>query len=162
MTLVVAVDGPSGSGKTTFAAELAAALDGDVVVLHMDDLYAGWDGLVDGVAVLASDVLEPVAAGERASYRPWDWESGVRGSAVVVPAVSVLMVEGVGSSALPAGKFADYVVWLEAGSEVRYQRAIARDGETFAAQWDRWAEQERALFDADDTRARADLIVLTD
>ena len=158
MTVVVAVDGPSGSGKTTFAAALAQSLGGDVTVLHMDDFYAGWDGLAEGVALLAAEVLEPVAAGGQGSYRPWRWASGARGARRVVPAVAVLIVEGVGSS---AGAPVDYAIWLDADAAVRRRRALDRDGEMFAPHWDRWAEQEKALFDADRTRERADLIVET-
>ena len=44
MTLF-AIDGPAGAGKTTYAATLEAelSLKGTVKVIHMDDLYNGWD-----------------------------------------------------------------------------------------------------------------------
>ena len=32
----------------------------------------------------------------------------------------------------------------------------------FAPHWESWAEQERALFEREQTRQRADLIILTD
>jgi hypothetical protein len=32
----------------------------------------------------------------------------------------------------------------------------------FAPHWERWAEQERQLFELEQTRERADLIILTD
>src|SRR5674476_488189 len=47
-TKVVAVDGPSGAGKTDFAAALADRL-ASPQLLHMDDLYPGWDGLRQAV-----------------------------------------------------------------------------------------------------------------
>src|SRR5664279_4070648 len=72
-TKVVAVDGPSGAGKTDFAATLAERLP-SAHVLHMDDLYPGWDGLEEAVAGLHDQVLAPLARGERAAYRRWDWE----------------------------------------------------------------------------------------
>ena len=42
---VIAVDGPAGAGKTTLATNLALALAQDlrVEIIHMDDLYGGWD-----------------------------------------------------------------------------------------------------------------------
>src|SRR6202042_2836673 len=43
-TRLIAVDGRSGSGKTWFAGRLARPLDAPVI--HLDDLYPGWDGLV--------------------------------------------------------------------------------------------------------------------
>src|SRR5665811_2548520 len=71
-TKVVAVDGPSGAGKTDFAAALAERLP-SAQLLHMDDLYPGWDGLAQAVADLHDQVLAPLAAGEQAAYRRWDW-----------------------------------------------------------------------------------------
>ncbi len=42
---VIAIDGPAGAGKTTLATNLALALAQDlrVQIIHMDDLYDGWD-----------------------------------------------------------------------------------------------------------------------
>ncbi|MGO1280054.1 MAG: AAA family ATPase, partial [Cellulosimicrobium funkei] len=54
-TRLVVVDGPAGSGKTTLAAQLEAALPAQV--LHMDDLYEGWRGLVPAWARLHAWVL---------------------------------------------------------------------------------------------------------
>jgi pantothenate kinase-related protein Tda10 len=69
-TRVVAVDGPSGSGKTTFAGRLSAALE--CPVLHMDDMYPGWDGLAEAVPLLVAWILEPLAKGLPAKYRRFD------------------------------------------------------------------------------------------
>ena len=46
------IDGPSGSGKTTLAAEIEQHWNSAVKlqVVHMDDLYPGWDGLAEGAA----------------------------------------------------------------------------------------------------------------
>ena len=40
--IVVAIDGPAGSGKTTLAQKLVNDLS-DAQVIHMDDLYDGWN-----------------------------------------------------------------------------------------------------------------------
>jgi cytidylate kinase len=48
-------------------------------------------------------------------------------------------------------------MWLDASEEVRYRRAMERDGATYAPHWARWAAQERAHFTADRTRDRADV-----
>ncbi len=42
---IIAIDGPAGAGKTTLAHELylAISLKMSVSVIHMDDLYDGWD-----------------------------------------------------------------------------------------------------------------------
>jgi hypothetical protein len=51
-------------------------------------------------------------------------------------------------------------VWVEAEEPVRKARGVARDP-GYAPFWDRWAAQERALYAADGTRARADLVIDT-
>ena len=42
---IIAIDGPAGAGKTTLAHEIFLALSNSmsIQVIHMDDLYAGWD-----------------------------------------------------------------------------------------------------------------------
>jgi uridine kinase len=152
---VVAVDGPSGAGKTTLAARLTEVLAAPVV--HVDDIYPGWDGLAAGVPLVTTQVLERLAAGEPAAYRRWDWLHDRWTRTVPVPPTPVLVLEGVGSSARPAGAYATVCVWVEAARDVRFERGIARDGESYRPQWERWAAQEVALFAADGTRERADV-----
>jgi uridine kinase len=159
-TKVVAIDGPSGAGKTYFAAALAERIP-SAYVLHMDDMYPGWDGLHQGVADLHDQVLSPIARGERAAYRRWDWEHERYAGWQSLPATSLLLVEGVGSG---AGRNADresVLIWLEADRGVRFRRGIERGAESYLRQWQRWAAQEEALFLADATRDRADLIINT-
>lgn len=157
--LVIAIDGPSGAGKTMLADAVASGLDCPVV--HMDDLYPGWDGLVEGVERLGRLVLAPLATGRPARYRVWDWHAGDWGDEWILVPVPVLIVEGCGSSALPAGAFAGLRVWMDAALGVRLARGLARDGESFRPHWERWAAQERSLFAHDQTRRRAHLVIET-
>ncbi|WP_228266383.1 NUDIX domain-containing protein [Ornithinimicrobium ciconiae] len=156
---IIAIDGPSGSGKTTLAE--AVATDLACPLLHMDDFYPGWDGLAAAVDLVTDQVLEPLARGERATYRVWDWIQGDWGRTAVVPATDLLVIEGCGSSVGRAGEYAAVRVWVDADEHVRHQRGIERDGDTFAPHWDRWAAQECALFGPDRTAERADLTVRT-
>ena len=155
-TRVVAVDGPSGSGKTTLAAELSAAFGGAPVV-HMDDLYPGWDGLADAVPRLREWVLEPLASGAPARYRRYDWVENRYAEWHEVPACDVLVVEGVGSGALACAPHLTALVWVEAPRPLRLARGLERDGEAYRPHWERWAAQEDEYFLADGTRARADV-----
>lgn len=169
-TVVVAIDGPSGSGKTTLARAVVEALSmadvgsrasGIVELMHMDHLYPGWDGLAAAPALLASQVLEPLAQGRPAGYRLWSWvRHEWRGRREVRPA-PYLIIEGCGSSVLPAGEYAAVRVFVEADRDERRARGLARDGEAYRPQWQRWADQETVLFDRDATRARADLVIDT-
>lgn len=152
---LLCVDGPAGAGKTTFAARLGAP------VVHMDDLYAGWDGLASvGPEVLG--VLEPLSRGEPGRYRRYDWEAGAYAEEHVVEPAPLLVLEGVGSGGLAWASLMTTLVWVDAAYDVRRRRGLDRDGAVFAPQWTRWAAQEQDLFARERTRERADVFVMTD
>jgi hypothetical protein len=154
-TRLVCVDGRSAAGKTAFADRLAVALDGPAL-LHMDDLYDGWDGLAEGVRRLR-ELVDGLATGDPARYRRYDWHAGAYAAEVDLGRPDVLVVEGVGAGA--AAEHAALVIWLETPDHVRYRRGMARDGEAYRPHWDRWAAQERTHFATTDTAARADVVV---
>lgn len=156
-TRVVAIDGPAGSGKTTLAARLAGLLDAPVV--HMDDLFPGWDGLAEAAGKLVDWVLEPLANGRHAVYRRYDWDEGAYAERVAVPESEILIVEGCASGSTAAAPYLSILLWIDAPHDVRMARGLARDGETFAPHWERWAAQENVLFRTERTRERADLVI---
>jgi uridine kinase len=153
----VCVDGPSGSGKTTLAGRLAAALGAPVLAL--DDLYPGWDGLAAGVELVASGVVAALRAGRDATYPRWDWERSAPGPTVALGRPPVLVVEGSGSGARAIADHAVLLVWVDAPADVRFARAMARDGDAYRPHWDRWAAQEAVHRAAEDPRGRADVVV---
>jgi hypothetical protein len=159
-TTVVAIDGSSGAGKSDFADALAGRLP-CAQLLRMDDLYPGWDGLGQAVADLHDQILAPLARGEQAAYRRWDWKHDRYAGWQRLPATRLLLVEGVGSGAQPGAELESVLIWLEAVPGIRFRRGIERDGESYLPHWQRWAAQEEALFALDRTRHRADLIMDT-
>ena len=159
-TTMVVIDGPSGSGKSTFATRLAEATGAGL--LRLEDMYPGWDGLDEGAQRLVDDVLEPLSRGEQATIRRWDWlamRELDREPLVIEP---LLVIEGVGAGSRAAAPFISLLIWLEAETEERYARAIARDGELYLGHWDRWAAQEQVTFAREATRDRADRTYRTD
>ncbi len=156
---VIAVDGPSGSGKTTLGGALAVELEAALV--HMDDLYPGWDGLRGGVDRLVEWILRPLAGGTPARWRRYDWTLGAYAEWRELPPSDVVIVEGVGAGAVATAPYLSFLVWTEAPLAVRKARALSRDGEAYRPHWERWARQERAYFAADDVRARADAVIDT-
>ena len=157
-TWLVCIDGPSGSGKTTLADRLATALGGPPV-LHMDDLYPGWDGLAAAVPLLNEQVVAPLAAGRAACYCRYDWHREEFAEKRDLGMPELLIVEGAGCGARLIAERAVLLVWVEAPRDVRFRRGIARDGETYRPHWERWAHQEAAHFAAEATACRADLRV---
>jgi len=160
-TRVLAMDGRSGAGKTTLAAALVAAAPGSDVV-HLDAIYPGWDGLADTPGLLVQHLLEPLSAGRPAGYQRWDWSAGLPGEwHPLDPAPSLLLLEGIGCGAWACTPYLAGLLWLDAPSDVRRDRALARDGDTYAPHWLRWADQERSYLDAEQPRRRADLVLGT-
>jgi Uridine kinase len=159
--VIIAIDGRSGSGKTSLAGVVAAELR-DATVVHLDDIYPGWDGLAATPPLLVAQVLEATRRGEAAAFRRFDWERGTFADSVAVPPTSYLIVEGVGSSVGMARRYADVRVWLEAEPAIRKSRGLARDGDAYAPHWQRWADQEDAVFGTDHTAEHAHLVLRTD
>jgi uridine kinase len=154
---LVCVDGPAGSGKTTLAAGIGRAAP-DATVVHMDDLYEGWDGLPTVDAQLAN-LLQPLSEGHTGSYRRWDWPAARWAEQVDVRPAPLLVIEGVGSGSLVAAPFTTVLVWVEAPYDLRMSRGIERDGDAFAPYWESWAAAEEEHFARHRTRERADLRV---
>lgn len=150
-SLLVGIDGRSGSGKTALAHALTRAVEASgtpAVVVHLDDLYAGWDGLAAALPVVRDSVLAPLAQGHPGAFTRWDWHRESPGGTVVVPAAPVVVVEGVGAVAADPGAY-DLTVWTHAPAAVRRHRSLTRDGAEFAPHWDRWAAQEDAVLGPD-------------
>ncbi len=137
---LVLIDGRSGAGKTSFATELARARS--ALLISIDDAYPGWDGLDAGSWHIYSRVLVPWSRGEHGSYQTWDWKRSRPGEWVQVPSDTPLVVEGCGAIRRECEGLGAELVWREVGEQERKERAIARDGESYATQWHRWALQE--------------------
>ncbi len=137
---VFLVDGRSGAGKTTLARELATREGATLVSL--DDIYPGWDGLEAAEQHVLVHLLRPRAAGRAAGYRRWNWTTASAGEWVTVDATLPLVIEGCGAIGPEARHLADRALWVELDDAERRRRAIDRDGDSFAREWERWARQE--------------------
>ena len=133
---VVTIDGYSGAGKSTLAAALASLLPG-WQVLHLDDWYPGWDGLAAG-ARIARRIAADLRRGRSSSYEAWDWENDATAETTRVP-LAPTIIEGCGAIEAEA----DLAIWIaDPGEDERRSRALARDGQTYAPHWRRWADQD--------------------
>ncbi len=158
-TRLIVIDGPAGSGKTRLASLLAdevQRLVEKVVVLHMDDLYRGWEtDFAETLDRLDQQVLAALTAGRPAAYQRYDWHAGGFGEWVSVPACDVLVVEGVGAGGRSLEASLSLLVWVEAPAHVRIRRGVERDGRQVLPRWRAWMQHEEAEHVRQRTRARA-------
>ena len=162
LPLIIGIDGRSGSGKTRLSELLEQSLSAEgigVRVLNLDSIYPGWDGLEEGTKTWRK-ISRNLRKGKPANYREWDWHADAPGPKHTIdPAQeTVIICEGVGAITGTC----DVRIVVRAPDELRYRRAIARDGEMYRPHWERWAAQEEALFATySATYAQADLIYRT-
>lgn len=136
------IDGPSGSGKTTLSNEIEAHWNSAVKlqVVHMDDLYPGWDGLGSG-AVHVLGMLQERSRGEDTHWQRYDWDTQELREWHSVDARVPLLIEGCGSSPRGTQELSQVRLWVDAPEALRKERALSRTGENFAEHWTQWDEQ---------------------
>ncbi len=147
----ILIDGRSGSGKTELARSLVQ-LWPDFQLLRLDDFYPGWDGLDAGSAAVAGILRTH-------RWRSWDWAGDRPGAWHELDPLRPLVVEGVGAISRASRALADAALWVELDAATRKQRALARDGEVFAAHWERWAAQEEQFISREHPAELADAVI---
>lgn len=169
-TPIILIDGRAASGKSSLAAALKNALFKELEqaprLIHMDDLYPGWEGLQLGSFYLNQQILQPLSAGKTAHWQIFDWECQERGNSAEpgngwreFSGGAPLIVEGCGSLSRLASELAHYRVWIETEQTERHKRWIARDGEKFNNYWHIWAAQEDEFYQQHNSKQLADLVI---
>ncbi len=155
---ITLIDGRSGSGKTTYATALAAHTGAQL--LSLDDVYPGWDGLEAAEAHVLQHVLCAFADGQPPRWRSWNWADDRPGTWHDLDPARDLIIEGCGAVSPAARALAHHAIWVELADDAeRRRRAIARDGEVFARNWARWAQQEELHAARHDPRGVSDEVV---
>ncbi len=162
---MICIDGPAGAGKSTLS-EAVAAQSRDqgvtVHVVHLDDTYDGWDqSLFKLGGRLRNYLVGPLASGHVGQYRRFDWSAGEFTDWVRVPAVDLLILEGVGSGHWQIASRRATLVWVDADPKLCLARGLARDGDALRPQWLAWKEREGAYFSALGIQEEADIRVVT-
>lgn len=152
---LVCIDGPAGSGKTTLAA--AVSERSGALVVHLDDLYPGWDGMFS-FAPHVQALLTPLASGDTGYYRRYDWADGEYRETHHVDPAPLLVLEGVGSGNRAWAGLVTTLAWVEAPRDERLRRGLTRDGEAMRERWLGWMRDEGVLFAEEHTHERADLV----
>ena len=154
MTLL-AIDGPAGAGKTTFAAKLEAELliKGSVKVIHMDDLYSGWDNALSNPL---SEILDRIStahlAGREFVIKIFNWHTMAFDREERITPTDYLIIEGVGAAQQIVRETGATTYWLDIEPEVGLQRVLDRDGAHIEAQMRQWQVDQDKHFARDETR----------
>ena len=167
---LVLIDGLSGSGKTSFASLVTnsyfAIEHSKPQLIHMDDLYPGWEGLRQGSNILVSELLMNFRQGKPGSYQVWDWEAGRRGNPLepgngwrTIQPNLPLVVEGCGSISAESKRLSDLAIWISSADENRKKRLAARDQGRFLAFQANWAAQEDEFYSREHSYELADLVI---
>lgn len=164
---IVLIDGRSNSGKSTLAAEVQNLIfkNGESAprVVHMDDLYLGWNGLQAGADYLNRFILKPISDSYIAQWREFDWanpgEPGYEsrnGEWREFAGGTPLIIEGCGALNQLSAQVANIKIWLEVPQEIRHQRWLEREGSS--EHWAEWAAQEEEFYAREKSSELADEI----
>lgn len=155
---VITIDGRAGGGKSTLAEALSPRI-GNAPIVHMDDLYRGWDDALTAqlTATLRDQILNPIGLGKSGGYRAWDWHRGAVGEVRTIPKHPFLILEGVGASQRIVRPFASTMVWIEITPSQGLERVLQRDSlfatdlEEYRGRMLSWQGEELLHFAAENT-----------
>ena len=150
-----AIDGPAGAGKTTFAAKLEAELsvNGSVRVIHMDDLYNGWDNaLSNPLAEILDRISTAHIAGREFVIKVFNWHTMAFDREERITPTDYLIIEGVGAAQQIVRETGATTYWLDIEPEIGLQRVLDRDGAHIEAQMRQWQVDQDKHFARDETR----------
>ncbi len=152
---IIAIDGPAGAGKTTLAKKLQMNYSQlKVEVVHMDNLYDGWDNALSASLTrgLEYGIAKPVSEGKSFEYRKFDWLKMASGELQRFPAPDLLILEGVGSGQRAVRKYLDQLIWIDVESQVGLNRVLRRDGDYIKNHMIIWQMRESEHFKQENTR----------
>lgn len=161
MTLI-AIDGPAGAGKTTLAAkfERDLSLDNSVAVIHMDDLYAGWENALDKqLTQKLTNIVEAFTSHSTFTISMFNWSSNSFDSFRTIEPTDILIIEGVGAGQKVVRDRGATLYWLDIEASIGLERVLARDGREIELRMRQWQIDQARFFESDLTRNHADHII---
>jgi uridine kinase len=159
---IIAIDGPAGAGKTTLAEHLRAALSlkYKVQIVHMDDLYNGWESAFDHHLSDSLIALAQAHQSERKiSLSRFDWHRHEYMAAEEVPLADLLILEGVGSSQSAVREYLTASIWIEIERSQGVERVLQRDGAAIGNEMQMWLELQEQHFQREGSENAADFVL---
>jgi uridine kinase len=158
---IIAIDGPAGAGKTTLANSISMALSKDysVQIIHMDDLYNGWDfALSNELTSTLEELTYAHATGTPYKYRKYDWSNNAFGPYEESEPCSLLILEGVGSGQRAIRDRLATLIWVDIPPEDGLNRVLNRDGKNIEPNMRKWLTAQSEHFAADSTQEESEFI----
>lgn len=156
----LAIDGVAGSGKTTLASRLCGDLKSCQVV-HMDDLYEGWNDPLSQrlTAKVIRELLEPFNKQIPIRYQKFDWILNRFDKFEDLKTSNILILEGVGSGQREFRKYLSKTIWVEYDPSQGFDRVIARDGEGIRGEMVNFLLDQNKHFIAELTKNASDYTI---
>lgn len=161
---IVAIDGPAGAGKTTLASNIHLALFPNYTstIIHMDDLYNGWDTALSNEL---TEVLTYIATvhrqGQPISLSKYDWANSIFADAELIESAQLLILEGVGSGQSAVREYLSALIWIGVDESKGLSRVLERDGEGIKEQMQKWLITQEQHFAIEKTDNAADFVLTT-
>ena len=162
-TRIIAIDGPAGAGKTTLANRVAGSFpENPVSIIHMDDLYAGWDNpLSPELTEVLTHICQSHKAGNEITISKFDWASSSFISPEKIDQVQLLILEGVGSGQSAVREYLSTLIWINIDEMSGLNRVLERDGESIKDQMQTWLATQEQHFASEKTDNAADFVLTT-
>lgn len=167
---ILGIDGFGASGKSYLANELADEA-GDFHVISVDEFYKpeefrvyndslqtdidnnfDWDRLFNQVFVNISNK-------ETIRYQRYDWHKDNMDEWVEIPSNFRVIIEGVYVLQQRFLDYYDFKIWVSSPKEIRYQRAVERDGYKMKFWMNDWMPKEERYFELERPDTKADMVI---
>ena len=161
---IIAIDGPAGAGKTTLASNIHLALYPNYAstIIHMDDLYNGWD---KALSVELTEVLSYIAQAhsqsQSISLSKFNWADSTFSPAEAIDDAQLIILEGVGSGQSAIREYLSALIWIDIDESKGLSRVLERDGEGIRNQMQKWLVTQEQHFALEKTENAADFVLTT-
>ena len=149
---IIAIDGPAGAGKTTLASTISLALSPQLstTVIHMDELYPGWQGALGQELTKTLTWLTSCHKAKKPLlYSSYNWVTNEFDPPKSHVSTQLLILEGVASAQIAIEDSLATTIWLDLDPAIGYQREIERDGEKISHEMKQWLVVQEQHFAVD-------------
>ncbi len=161
---IIAIDGPAGAGKTTLAHQIYLAVSPkmSVSIIHMDDLYDGWDNALSlDLTKILLYVTDQHKQSKPSTIKKYNWSASAFEVNELLAPAKLLILEGVGSGDMAIQGELTALIWIDVNPEIGVTRVIDRDGTQVADEMRKWLRTQEEYFSQHSTREKADFILTT-